>query len=63
MALLWYGGTSSMMFACMKVETKKFYISNANETALNYRKTKTVIAKLKQTDILKLINFKFMHMT
>lgn len=52
-----------MMFACMKVETKKFYISNANETALNYRKTKTVIAKLKQTDILKLINFKFMHMT
>lgn len=52
-----------MMFACMKVETKKFYISNANKTTLNYRKTKPLIAKLKQTHILKLVNFKFMYIT
>lgn len=52
-----------MMFACMKVETKKFHISNANEPALNYTKVKTLIAKLKQTDILKSVNFGFMHVT
>lgn len=41
----------------------KFYVSNVNGTALNYRKTKTLIAKLKQTNILKLVNIKFVYIT
>lgn len=32
-----------MMFAYMKVEMKKLYILNANETTINYRRTKTVL--------------------
>lgn len=47
-----------MMFACMKVETKMFYIPNANETTINYRKTRTLITKLEHTDILQLVNSK-----
>lgn len=51
-----------MMFAYRKVEIKKFYTLNANET-INYRKTKTPTIRLKHPNILKLANFKFMHIT
>lgn len=49
-----------MMFAYRKVEIKKFYILNANET-INYRKTEKLMVKLKHSNILKLANLKFRH--
>lgn len=51
-----------MMFAYRKVEIKKFYTLNANGT-IHCRKTETLRVKLKHPNILKLANFKFMHIT
>lgn len=59
MVLLWYGGTSSMMFAYMK---QSFTYQMQMELLLITEKPKH-IAKLKQTNILKLVNFKFVYIT